>query len=631
MKTKKNLDKSSQSAKLKWVLPDKPQMIFLASILVLCIMILLNELLDFPAFLRGVKTNSIDWYKFATEMTAIMLVTFSGSVLLRKTESKRKRAEEALKESEEKYRALIEAAGRAGVGIIIIQDRGEGEVVFVFVNDQFCRMSGYSQSELVGRSPWNLVPREISIRLKDWYRRRHMGESLPSHYEAAGVCKNGTIMPLELSIVTMPWQGKIATVLYLRDITERKQAEEALRESEGRFRQLAENIDQVFWLTDWENDKLLYVNPSYEKLFGRSCQSAYQDRLDWYQVIHPDDRDRVKDLLVDNAKMGQNTEVKYRIIRDDGEVRWILDRNYPVRNQDGKIYRIVSIADDITERKQAERALKENEERLKLVLEGAELGTWDQNMKTGDVIRNRRWAEMLGYTLEEIEPNSDAWKALIHPDDLPVVNKIARDHETGRTQFFKCEHRMRTKLGEWKWILNCGKIIQWDSDGTPVRATGTHADITERKKAEEALRESQKRFQALTETTSDFVWEMDVNGVYTYCSPQIHELWGYQPEDMIGRTPFDLMMPEDREYAIGMFRNLSESPSSFKGMETSSRDNTGRIVVLETSGVPFSILMAGCVATVEFPATSPSASGRKKHLEKAKKNSELWRNQPNVE
>ena len=112
-------------------------------------------------------------------------------------------------------------------------------------------------------------------------------------------------------------------------------------------------------------------------------------------------------------------------------------------------------------------------------------------------------------------------------------------------------------------------------------------DITERKKAEEALRESQKRFQALTETTNDFVWEMDANGVYTYCSPQINELWGYKPEDMIGRTPFRLMIPEDREHAIKMFRTISKSPSSFKGMESSNWDKTGRIVVLETSGVPF--------------------------------------------
>lgn len=153
--------------------------------------------------------------------------------------TERKNAEEALKESEEKYRALIEAIGRAGEGIIIIQDREEREAAFVFVNDEFCRMSGYSREELLNRSAWDLVPYEIAVRLKDWYKLRHMGEATPGHYEAAGVCKDGTIVPLDLSVVTMPWQGKIATVLYMRDITERKRMEEALRRSEQTIRQLA--------------------------------------------------------------------------------------------------------------------------------------------------------------------------------------------------------------------------------------------------------------------------------------------------------------------------------------------------------------------------------------------------------
>jgi PAS domain S-box-containing protein len=143
----------------------------------------------------------------------------------------RRQAEEALKESEEKYRALIEATGRAGEGIIIIQDREEREAAFVFVNDEFCKMSGYSREELLNRSAWDLVPYEVAMLLKDWYKRRHMGESLPGHYEAAGVRKDGTIVPLDLSVVTMLWQGKIATVLYMRDITERKRMEEEIRAS----------------------------------------------------------------------------------------------------------------------------------------------------------------------------------------------------------------------------------------------------------------------------------------------------------------------------------------------------------------------------------------------------------------
>ena len=147
-----------------------------------------------------------------------------------------------------------------------------------------------------------------------------------------------------------------------------------------------------------------------------------------------------------------------------------------------------------------------------------------------------------------------------------------------------------TKPYEIKQLVMSIEIALYKSEMEKEKEKLIHElkyEINERKQSEDALRESQKRFQALTESTYDFIWEIDANGVYIYCSPQSHELWGYKPEDMIGRTPFDLMIPEDREHAIKMFRTISESPSAFKGMETSSYDNSGRIIVVETSGVPF--------------------------------------------
>ena len=112
-------------------------------------------------------------------------------------------------------------------------------------------------------------------------------------------------------------------------------------------------------------------------------------------------------------------------------------------------------------------------------------------------------------------------------------------------------------------------------------------NITDRKEAEEKLRESQKRYQSLVEATNDFVWEMNINGVYTYCSPQTEKLWGLKPEEMMGKTPFDFLQPEDREQANKVFSALSESSSPFTNMEMRSFDGTGRIRFMEISGVPF--------------------------------------------
>jgi len=131
--------------------------------------------------------------------------------------------------------------------------------------------------------------------------------------------------------------------------------------------------------------------------------------------------------------------------------------------------------------------LKNQLNRLELALEGAGVGYWDHDFVTVSVVRNRIWYEILGFSEEDIDANIAGWKSLIHPDDLPMVEKAAREHEEGKTPFFKVEHRMRTKDGGWKWIVNWGRIVKRDHEGKPLRATGIHLDITELKLMEEEL------------------------------------------------------------------------------------------------------------------------------------------------
>ncbi len=145
---------------------------------------------------------------------------------------------------------------------------------------------------------------------------------------------------------------------------------------------------------------------------------------------------------------------------------------------------------EIVERKRAEESLRESEERLQLALKGADLGMWDWNIATGAVVFNERWAEMLGYSLAEIEPHVSAWKKLMHPDDVGMVEEALNAHLSGETPIYQIEHRLRAKTGEWKWILGTGKVLEWDEEGRPRRAAGTHQDISARKQAEEALQET---------------------------------------------------------------------------------------------------------------------------------------------
>jgi PAS domain S-box-containing protein len=147
------------------------------------------------------------------------------------------------------------------------------------------------------------------------------------------------------------------------DITERKQADEALRQSEERFRQLAENINEVFWMTDPQTTQLLYISPAYERVWGRSCQSLNENPRSFMDAIHPEDRERVRISVLENQSRGEQTDKEYRVVRPDGSIRWVRDRAFPVNNAAGQFYRLVGIIDDFTDRKNAEEALKEADRR----------------------------------------------------------------------------------------------------------------------------------------------------------------------------------------------------------------------------------------------------------------------------
>lgn len=143
--------------------------------------------------------------------------------------------------------------------------------------------------------------------------------------------------------------------------------------------------------------------------------------------------------------------------------------------------------------KKTERILLELEQRYEMAIKGADIGVWDWNIQTGKVIFNERWAEMLGYSVEEISPDFVSWANLVHPDDLPYAKEVLDAHIVGKTSFYRTEHRLKSKSGEWVWILDCSKVFERDEEGKPIRAIGIHLDINDRKKAEEALIKRKRR------------------------------------------------------------------------------------------------------------------------------------------
>ncbi len=192
--------------------------------------------------------------------------------------------------------------------------------------------------------------------------------------------------------------------------------------------------------------------------------------------------------------------------------------------------------------------VRDSEERLRLALAGADLGTWDWHVPSGAVRLNERWAEMLGYALHEIKPHLNSWKALIHPDDSAYVMSALNAHLAGKRPEYETEHRLRHKSGEWIWVLDKGCIIERDVHGKPIRACGTHLDISGRKRAEAEIRESVSRYRAFFDNGPDGVVILDPESarILEFNDRACHQL-GYSREEFTSLRVFDIEAAETRE------------------------------------------------------------------------------------
>jgi PAS domain S-box-containing protein len=256
-------------------------------------------------------------------------------------------AQATLRQREQEYKALVEHAPD-------IIERFDRQGRHLYVNPAIEGVTGKPPHEFIGKTNRELGISEPNLAIWEQALSRVFQTGEEQQFEFSLVTTKGLKYYQTRLVAERETDGNLMSVLGMtRDITDHKLAIEALRESEEEFRQLTENINEVFWMVTPDFSKRLYVSPAYEQIWDRSCQSLYDQSNSWRDAIHPEDRE-ILIGKVERESRGEYTDVEYRIVRPDGSIRWIRDRGFPIRDAQGQVYRIAGIAEDVTCRKQAE-------------------------------------------------------------------------------------------------------------------------------------------------------------------------------------------------------------------------------------------------------------------------------------
>ncbi|HEY49167.1 MAG TPA: PAS domain S-box protein [Dehalococcoidia bacterium] len=485
--------------------------------------------------------------------------------------TERREAEEALRASEERYRALVENANEA-----IVVARGD---MLRFVNRKTMELTGYSEKELKSRPFTELIHEGDRQMVVERYRKRRKGEKVPQIYPFRIIHKDGNIRWAEINAVRITWDGEPATLNLLNDITERREAEELLKYSEERFRTLFENAAEGVAIIN-ANGGVVHGSHAAERVIGYEAGELVGASV--FDFIHPDDIQNVGNALktlLENPEKYLTMEVRFR--QKDGSWRWMEGTANNLLDNP-RVNGIVVNYRNVTERKQAESILNQS----KAITDSIDEALIMFDTEGATTFVNPAYEKLTGYKARE----------LVGLGGEEVAKKTVAEHEVEKTlnafaralqgeEIPKLTTFLRHKRGREIPVEFSVSFVRNEEDQI-VHILAVITDITERKREEQALRESEEKFRSLVETTSDWVWEVDAHGVYTYASPKIKDLLGYNPRDVIGKTPFDFMTPDEAKRVRADFEDIMKSRRPFERLENTNIHKNGRLVVLETSATP---------------------------------------------
>jgi PAS domain S-box-containing protein len=438
-----------------------------------------------------------------------------------------------------------------------------------------------TEAEAMSKTDFDVFPEEIAARCyADDQTVLQTGQSILNREEIL-VNKNG--QKRWLSTFKMPLRDEKGQIIGLfgmaRDITERRQTEKALRDSELFLSAIFNSIqDGISVLAS--DLTILHVNDIMKQWYaqnlpleGKKCHECYHNAM-------------VPCVPCPTLRCLQTGKTEREIVPGlpGSSLEWLELYSYPMKDPEtGKIFGVVEFVRDITERKRVEEALRASEEKFRSIVETTGEWIWEMDVEGRMTYNNPSLGHILGYRLEE-QLGRDTME-LMHEEDCDKIKKELPEWIAAKCGWNGRIIRWRHQDGTYRWLESNGKPIL-NNQGELVGFRGSDRDITERVKAEEALRQSEMRFRDLTENTSDWIWEVDAEMRYIYASPRIQELLGYAPEEILGKTPYDLMPPTEAERVRQLIDDVKKNPRAFRNLENINLHKDGSNRVIGTSGVP---------------------------------------------
>ena len=444
--------------------------------------------------------------------------------------SERKRTQLALEESEAQFREVVE---RANDFIIIIQDEQ-----IQYANPQALEAFGYSLEEVSGTSLLNYVHPDEQEKLIDRYRRRLAGENVPNLYESALVNRDGSRINVEVSGGLIKYKGRPANLVIVRDITERKASEQALRESEEKYRDLVNNIAEVIFVCE-PYGTVSFISPVVEHILGYEVQDI--TGRNFAEFIHPDDLPQAEDCH-NRVLNGEETVEEFRVIAKSAQTRWIRASTRPGKRE-GEVLNAYGVLMDITEARQAADELRQSQEHLQAIMESARDGIVMINSQGHVLVMNKAMTELTGYSKEELI--GEEVLRFVMPPDRDLVQQDINATAKENTLLPLTSYRLIAKDGQILDIEASNGLIR-DTCGKPAGLVGIIRDVTERKQWEEALGRSEQRYRELIENANEAIIVAQ-DGMLKYVNPKTIEMTGYSYEEMTSMPFLDFIYEEDRE------------------------------------------------------------------------------------